>query len=450
MQKLIKQFNKTLKYLVTAFLLIVPLYPKFPFIRIPFTYVSIRIEDFLLAILGFIVFVNFLPKFKSLFKKPLERSIFIYILIGFFSLISAIFLTKSVTPSVATLHFLRRIEYFVPFFIALLVFRNEKDNFLEYVIKILILVTFLVFIYGFGQRYFSWPVIITQNQEYSKGIALKWVPGSHVNSTFAGHYDLATFLVMIMPIFVSLFCLLKRKGEKIIFGILTLIGFWLLANSVSRISAVSMILGVSLALFVLKKYKEIFVFILVSLIAFSFSNDLRARYLRVIQVAQNKIKQIILVPQEKVIYAADENSDVDTQEEEVFEDRSSSIRLNVEWPRALRAFSKNPFFGTGYSSITLATDNDYLRLLGEIGLLGFSAFGLIIFTIITNIVKVIPRITKMSVIEKGFVSGFIGGFAGVLINAFFIDVFEASKVATIFWFVVGVFTYIYRKYEQNN
>ncbi|MFC1624899.1 O-antigen ligase family protein [Patescibacteria group bacterium] len=450
MQKLLNQSNLILKYLVSVFLLIVPLYPKFPFIKIPFTYVSIRIEDFLLAILGLIVFAKFLPKFKALLKKPLEKSILLYLLIGLFSLISAIFLTKSVVSTVAIFHFLRRIEYFVPFFVALLILREEKDSFLEYLIKLLILIVFVVFIYGFGQRYFSWPVIITQNQEYSKGIALKWVPGSHVNSTFAGHYDLATFLVFLLPIFVNLFTLIKGKTEKIFFGVLILIGYWLLSNAVSRISVVSMIFGVSLSLFILKKYKEIAIFILVSALAFSFSKDLRERYLRVIQVTQNKIRQIILIPQKTAFAAEDMKVKQEPKEEEVFEDRSSSIRLNVEWPRALRAFSKNPFFGTGYSSITLATDNDYLRLLGEVGILGFFSFGLILFTILTYIVKVIPKLSKMNIIERAFMAGFAGGFSGVLINAIFIDIFEASKFATLFWFMTGVFTYFYRKYEQIN
>jgi len=306
----------------------------------------------------------------------------------------------------------------------------------------------VVFIYGFGQKYFSFPVIITQNQEYSKGIALKWVPGSHINSTFAGHYDLATFLVFLLPIFFNLFVFLKKNSERIIIGVLIASSYWLLSNSVSRISVVSMVFGVSLALFILKKYKEIVLFILISALAFGLSKDLQARYLRVIQVTQNKIKQIILIPQ-KVVFAAD-NLVNEPKQEEVFEDRSSSIRLNVEWPRSLRAFSKNPFLGTGYSSITLATDNDYLRLLGETGILGFLSFGLVIFTIINYIVKLIPKISTMPVIEKSFVAGFIGGFSGILVNAIFIDIFEASKFATIFWFFVGVFTFYYRKYEQNN
>ena len=61
--------------------------------------------------------------------------------------------------------------------------------------------------------------------------------------------------------------------------------------------------------------------------------------------------------------------------------RSGEIRFNVEWPRAITAFSKNPLLGTGPGSITLATDNDYLRSLGESGLLGFITFAFILLLV---------------------------------------------------------------------
>lgn len=448
MQKLLSQFNSILKYLVAAFLIMVPLYPKFPFIRIPFTYVSIRIEDFLIAFLALAVVIYYISNLKNLIRNKLERSILIYLVIGFFSLFSALFLTKSVYPSLGILHWVRRIEYFVPFFVALMVFKIEKEGFLEFILKVFSLVVFIVFLYGLGQRYFSWPVIITQNQEYAKGIALKWVQGSHINSTFAGHYDLASYLVMLFPIFVNLFILLKKKTEKAVFGLIMLMGYWLLSSAVSRISVFSMMFGVCLSLFILKKYKEIAIFLGISLIIFSFSPDLRARYLRVIQVAGNKVKQIILIPHNKLVFAVEDVSDVQ-EKQEPFEDRSSSIRLNVEWPRAIRALSKNPLFGTGYSSITLATDNDYLRLLGEVGILGFFSFMLILSRIIFYIIKVIPKIANTQLLDKSFMAGYVGGFAGILINAVFIDVFEASKFATIFWFLTGVFIYKVRQYDQK-
>ena len=82
--------------------------------------------------------------------------------------------------------------------------------------------------------------------------------------------------------------------------------------------------------------------------------------------------------------------------------------MNVEWPRAIRALKKNPLLGTGYSSITLATDNDYLRLLGETGVLGFLAFLLIGVRLIKRYLIAYP-FKKLKEVETGFIVGLIGG-----------------------------------------
>lgn len=454
MQKLLQQFKKFsdsfLKYGLAAILLAVPLYPKFPFLRIPGTYVSIRFEDFLIAVVSFIALIYFLPQIKEILNTKLVRSIILFLLIGFLSVISAVFLTKTITPYLGVLHWIRRIEYFIPFFIGLLYFRskNNDPNLLEFFLKILMVVVMIAFIYGFGQKHFNWPVIITQNEEYSKGIALRWVPGSHINSTFAGHYDLATFLVLLLPIFISLFFIVPKKLTKIILLGVIFSGLWLLVNAISRISVVSYLLATSLALILLKKYKEILVVVLISVVFFGFSSDLLARYTRIIEVTYKKIapqiKLINLLPNYEV-YAQElpqkrvkKSTPAPTPTPvPVFEDRSTSIRLNVEWPRAIRAFTKNPLLGTGYSSITLATDNDFLRLLGEVGILGFSAFILILLRIGLLFKKTLPLIENYKGVKLAFMAGIYGATAGILLNAIFIDVFEASKFAIILWLLMG-------------
>ncbi|MEK7470535.1 MAG: hypothetical protein AAB622_00810, partial [Patescibacteria group bacterium] len=45
-------------------------------------------------------------------------------------------------------------------------------------------------------------------------------------------------------------------------------------------------------------------------------------------------------------------------------------------------------------------------------------------------------------IELGFVAGVVGGIVGTLMNAVFIDVFEASKFAITFWLVIGIAVYL--------
>jgi len=92
--------------------------------------------------------------------------------------------------------------------------------------------------------------------------------------------------------------------------------------------------------------------------------------------------------------------------------------------------------GTGYSSITLATDNDYLRLIGESGILGVLAFSLVILEIAGRIILFLK--SKAGREEKLLIIGFVGASVGYFLNATFIDVFESSKVAFFFWIMMGV------------
>jgi len=413
-----KDFYKTL---ITLLLVFVPLYPKFPLINITGTYVAIRLEDILIII----CVLSFLPlifgNMKHLFANNIFRAMAIFVFVGFASVISSVYLTKSADLNISLLHLLRRVEYFSLFVLGLLYFKiYAKTNYLGYFIKILGFIVLFAFIYGLLQRYLSFPVVITQNSEYSKGIALQWIPGAHINSTFAGHYDLASYLVLVLPFFVSSFFLFKKRWDRMFSLAVLFGGYWLLNNAVSRISILSFVVSSSLSLFFLKKYKEIFIFGLISMIIFGFSAGLRERYMRIFNVIKEKLVFV------NNVYA--------NNGQNIVEDRSTSIRMVVEWPRAIRSLSKNPLLGTGYSSITLATDNDYLRSLGETGILGFSAFMLILFSLL----KKVYTFKSDNITANIFIYSLFGGIIGVLINAFFIDIFESSKFATSFWLIVGL------------
>lgn len=125
---------------------------------------------------------------------------------------------------------------------------------------------------------------------------------------------------------------------------------------------------------------------------------------------------------------------------------STAIRLDATWPWAIAGFKKNPLLGSGYSTLSKSsigqfteaesTDNDYLRALGETGLLGFiSFFGIIIITIVATF-KSLAR--QKDLFLLAFTISFIAFSLGLLVNATYIDVFEASKVAFIYWALSGV------------
>jgi len=49
--------------------------------------------------------------------------------------------------------------------------------------------------------------------------------------------------------------------------------------------------------------------------------------------------------------------------------------------------------------------------------------------------KILPKVD--SPLVKGFTLGFMAGTFGLMLNAIFIDVFEASKVAFTFWLLMA-------------
>ena len=442
-----KVLENIVKYTVATIMLAIPLYPKFPFLKVPGTFVSIRLEDLLIFFAGILVFLTIIKSRKDFFKDGLNRAVILFLASGFISVVSATLVTQTVVPHIAFLHWIRRAEYFIPLFLGIYSVRSQKGN-LDFYFKVLVIAIIVAFLYGFGQRYLSWPVIITQNQEYSKGVALRWVPGSHINSTFAGHYDLATFLVLILPTIIVSFFLLRGFLSKSLLAITLFCGLWLLVNSASRISLVSYLVASSLSLYFVKKYKEIIFIAVISIAFVGFSSNLLDRYQRLFEVGIQKVQKLKIIrnylsvdeaiAEEEDDFFKRKDVDFTPTPTPVFEDRSTNIRLNVEWPRAIRAFSKNPLLGTGYSSITLATDNDYLRLLGEVGLLGFLCFMLIFLRVFMIFLKAYPFHKKFSLLELAFVSGTFGSLPGLFINAFFIDIFEASKFAIIFFLILGL------------
>src|SRR5258708_4800190 len=348
MQKLLDRLkvDTIIKYGIAAILIAVPLYPKFPFLNVPGIYVSIRIEDFLILIVTILWTISVFPKLKKLWENQIVRAVVLFLATGLLATLSGMFFLHTVSPLIGILEWGRRVEYLVGFFIVISSVKSEKD--IEFYVKCIGIVLVLVFIYGLGQKYLAWPVITTQNSEYSKGIALRYVPGGHLASTFAGHYDMATYIILTSPIFVGVFFLVKKYWQKGFIFFIIATSFWLMVNAASRTSVVSYALSVSVTLFLLRKYKYIPI-VLIATVVFSFTtSNLFDRYLNIFDVVKRKLMG--LIPNAYAESATNPTATDMPVQMQVLQDRSTSIRLAVEWPRAIRAFLKNPLLGTGYGS----------------------------------------------------------------------------------------------------
>jgi len=467
MQKL-SRLSKNLLYWSTITLLIfIPLYFKFPLFGISGSFVSIRLEDILILI-SFFVFVTYIllnGKVSKLINNKIFIAVILFLGIGLLSVYSASFITHTVNLKLALLHWARRVEYLILFFVGYYSISNERES--KVIMSVVFGVLILVIFYAFGQQYLNFPSISTNNSELSKGVITYVSPGSRINSTFAGHYDLAIYLMMAISVLTAICVFTFEKVSKNINNInifrfllsfVTLgFSFITLVLTAARLSFFSVIIGIMSALFLIGKKKYIVLTIFVFMLAVLYPSQLRDRFVSTIRVSilQNFESYSALSQDQKTrsllnIQTLPADQKKETLEEQNIPDivpgeptddielgvfRSMNIRTKIEWPRAIRAVIKNPFLGTGYSSIGLATDNDYLRALGEVGFLGFIAFIYVLIALAKSLLNIFKK-------AKGFykylIAGTIAMFMAFLVNGLLIDVFEASKVATLFWLICGI------------
>ena len=493
MGKLITWCKKNWQVFVVAFFLaFIPLYPKLPLLDIFATWVYIRLEDMLVAVA---VGVWLLTKIKA--RAPptgsLAMPIFLYWSVGILVLgFSVLFLGPTIRdffPHLALLHYLRRIEYMILFFVAYDITKRHKDA-LPLLIWTLGLTIFAVFVYGVGQKFLGFPAYLTMNEEFAKGLPLRLPPTARIASTFGGHYDLGAYLVFMLPILGSLVFGVRTLWQKIVFVFLAVCALILLLFTASRISFGVYLVAMSAMLLWHKKPLLIIPVIALSMLLLNSVSGASERFYKtfryedvIIDLSTGQpIGTVDQLEGNKIVVEQQERPDVESlpkgtafvnvpgsgqegsqsyQTIEVYKstdlatgsgdiatisgsflvqkalvyDISITTRFQGQWPKAIEAFKRNILLGSGFSTLSVAADGDYLRMLGESGILGTIAF-LGIF--VMAYVMFVRYAKKLAPLEKSFVIGVFGGIVGLLLNAVLIDVFEASKVAFTLWIIMGI------------
>lgn len=514
--------------IIASFLLaFIPLYPKIPlFEAIPGYIVRVRIED-ILVLLAFFYYLIQLFRKKVDFKNRVTPWIFAYLGVASLSILSAMFFIKTIPLELihvgkSVLHLFRYTEYFVLFFIMFSAIKKIKD--VKLVFYTLVFTVLAITIYGYGQRYLYWPVFSTMNREFSKGMVLYLTEHARVQATFGGHYDLAAYLVIVLPIFYLMAINLKNKWQRRALHLVHLLGLWLLVMSASRTSFAAYIGGVLAGLLFFaatqkKWYQKILYFLkksfayllIVTIMMYSFGDDMRERFEQILQAYPNvyepyqktqefitkqtefisnpiaKIKEIreSKKPQNGIAFdntdldsvlTATDQQPVNTRPIDVYEDildqvasessqgvitytekprtwsdnalkygLSFAIRLDELWPNAIKGFIKNPLLGSGYATLNKkeyhqfteaeSTDNNFLRTLGETGLLGFITFYGAVFVLLIVLYKNQKKSKNQQLKTANL--AFIAASIGLLLNASYIDVFASSKVAFTYWALAG-------------
>jgi hypothetical protein len=393
---------------VLMFILLIPLVPKLPMIALQGYYVPVRFEDFFILLCLAIVLSR-----RSLYPSPPIPKLYVtwllvFLFLSFASTAWGVAVLATVKLKTGGLFLLRIAEYFSVFLISLSEIRTLKQ--MRGLIIASALSTLGVNLYAILQEFSLVPVFNTMHMD-DQIVSIYYTGGSFADtrlfSTFSGPYDLAAFYVILTPCFLLLAIQPRlsswaRTAYSVLFGSCMLCSYL----TFSRISMAALAVSLMIALWLGNR-----------------------RMLAVL------IPPLSLIP---VVLFSGFRERLEGIQTYGIREGSLSARLEYGWVKAWDAFTRSPVLGSGLGSFTnqgVGVDGFYLLLLGMVGVLGLLVFLIIQFQGLTICYRVFRSFADPTV--RWFAGGLLAGSIGLAIDAIFIDIYFASKIAEVYWFFIG-------------
>lgn len=405
--------------LLIFLILFVPLFIKIPLFAIPGATTPLRVDDIVFVSVVYIFLLGLLAQHGVKLKKtPIDIPILIYLGAGFISTALGI-ISNTVSLYVGIFYFGRIIEFIVLYYITYaLLDLNKLNIYLKY---FWISLGIVIILFPLSKHI---PL-----GDSSASLGNFNIAGFRGFSTFTISYDLGAYLMMMGLILFSISSYTKNVLLRILFLACLIAIFF----AQSRISIISFLFSIFVAIFFVKNKAKMF-FLLVGLlliliITFRFA-PLPQKVLKMFAMRSTK---------------------------ELIQDASLSGRL-TNAQAALENWHKgNILFGRGHGSylrfsriygLPGTLDNWYMRLLSDTGLIGIISFLVLIVAILKKELVSFKR--AAFALEKGYLMGLILATVGLLINAVFIDIFVAIKIGMYFWILTAIAMKIYSQKACNH
>jgi len=394
-------------------ILIIVLLPKINILEIPGTYIGVRAEDFALLLIAFFGALYALLKGKLLVVPKIAIPMAIFLAAAFISLIAGIYNGTIVDASLGILFFLRKIEYFVPFFLAYWMFKKKN---VSYIGRMLLLTLFLTAMIG-----------VLQKLQLMGGFylgALVPVVSDRIFSTFSGPYEYSLYLALAFSYFVVEYF----REEKNKLPLLVLLGaiFYFILLTAARITVVAVVISSTLTAVLDKKIKALLpllaVMLLIALIFMPFTAKSRFQAL----FEGGTLPALSQIESGAAVHSEEYGGGIDV----------SAVSRYIKWLNIFQGFSLHPLLGSGPSAFGEAVDGNYVRVLGEGGIFGVLAFAWLMYNLFLMSYKYY-RQAKDKLTGK-YSLFMLTVLSALLVSALFVDTFEASKIAMLFWLLTGV------------
>jgi O-antigen ligase len=358
--------------------------------------VTLRLEDFLLAVIGLSWFArNAVKKDLGLFlKTPLNKAILFYVLACVLSTGFGI-MTGRVELKTGCFFVLKYLEYFIVFFMMVNHVRNTEQ--VKRFVFCLLLTCFIASIIGIFQ-----------------------IPGGgRVSAPFEGEIGepntFGGYLMFIGMVAAGLLAKTDNSKTKQILAVLILCIIPSFLFTQSRTSY----LAIVPALMVLGYMTDRRIIILGVLVV-----SLMVSPLFLPTAVKNRIMFTFTQPEEQgQIQIGDFRLDT-----------STSARL-VSWKESLEDWPEHPIIGYGVTGYKFV-DAQFPRVLAETGILGFIAFCYLLFSIFKVSLNNLKELKTPYF--QGLAIGFFAGFVGLIVHALGANTFIIVRIMEPFWFFAGI------------
>ena len=358
--------------------------------------VTLRLEDFLLAVIGLSWFArNAIKKDLGLFlKTPLNKAILFYVLACVLSTGFGV-MAGRVEMKTGFMFVLKYIEYFIVFFMMVNHVRNTEQ--VKRFVFCLFLTCFIASIIGIIQ-----------------------IPGGgRVSAPFEGEIGepntFGGYLLFIGVVAAGLLTKTENSKTKHLLAVLILCIIPSFLFTKSRTSYLALIPALMVLGYMADRRVIITGILLISFIVSP---------LFLPQAVKNRIMYTFTQPEAKGQVKIG-NIRLDT---------STSARL-VSWKEALLDWPRHPLLGygvTGYSFV----DAQFPRVLVETGILGFIAFCYLLFSIFKVSLNNLKELKTPYF--QGLAIGFFAGFVGLIVHALGANTFIIVRIMEPFWFFAGI------------
>jgi O-antigen ligase len=372
--------------------------PEFALGSIKGREVVLRMDDILLLVVffGWLARLAVRKELGILRPTPLNRPILIYVSICLIAtLLGAIKGYVRLTTSI--FYFLKYFEYYLLFF--MVAHNIEEKRQVKIFVFLLIFVSFIISAYAW-KLHFSGVARVTAPFE-----------GMGEANTLGG------YLLLIMMVIVGLLLNSPSNNTRVFLLFVLSFAFPAFIFTLSRGSWFGFI-PASITLMILTR-KGRAMFMLVTLMFFLASAIIFPEYI---------YKRIAstFAPEREFIFLG----------KRITLDASAAARIDI-WKYGFREWKKAPLLGRGVGTPTPVVDNQYVRVLIEVGIIGLMAFFWIIIAIVKSSLFTLEKM-KDDNFTSGLTAGFIAGLIGLLIHAFSAETFIIIRIMEPFWFLAAI------------